>query len=248
MCLLEYLEQPPDQLTCNPYSNKELKLECTISLLPGGTLSGRLTVDWFHSPLLLDSPAVKSETRLAINRLDSSQENITIQEQMLSRESTLRVRSRLEVSKLDALDVGQYWCGIRIDSTEWMILSDPVTLKPPSEYSRLDPCSTYLVQSKRERKCAMWTFEPPPPITPPTPSLSMSTTDSDTATTSEFNTNPADGTATLPEDENESPLMMEFYIAVGILAAFGTVITALVLLVICMCIKYKKMLRGKQNT
>ena len=212
-------------------------------------------MDWFYSPLLLNS----GQDQISISRLDDSQENVTIREQTLFARLTLRVRSRLEVTKLDASDVGQYWCGIRTDSTEWMVLSDPVALQPPSEYMGLDPCSTSVAQSKRERKCATWTFDPtsntpppsPVPPTPPTPPLtteSFTEIESEEVTKREEVTTVDIDTAPLPEegsenDQDQGPLM-EFYIAVGILAAFGTVITALVLLVICMCIKYKRMIKG----
>ena len=265
MCLSEYLEQPPNQLTCNPYINKELKLECTVSLLQRETLTGRLTVDWYRRPLLLNDTTTSNQNRLSISRINPSQ-NITIQEQMLVSESMSRVRSRLEIRELDASDVGQYWCGIRIDSTEWMILSDSVPLQDPSEYTGLDPCSVSVAQSKRERKCATWKFEPLP--SPPSPvstgqgiettettnsvsdsngstrstASSTAATSSSTVATSSSNITTPSSTS-LPEKENSDP-QMEFYIAVGIVAALGTTITALVSLMICMCIKYKRMSRS----
>lgn len=264
MCQSEYLEQPPDQLTCNPYSNEELKLECTVSVFPGGTLSGRLIVDWFRSPLLEDSLAGENETQQAISRLDNSWGNIAIQEQTRLLQSNLQVRSRLEVERLDESDVGQYWCGIRIDLTEWMILSDPVPLRSPSKYEGLHPCSTSVAQSKRERKCAMWRFQPPPSPSSPSPPQTaplpgpVKTTNSNTVTEVtrneittdlEQSTTISSGSVSsgteIREETEIGALTMEFYIAVGILAAFGTVITVLISLVICMCIKYKKMLHGK---
>lgn len=252
MCQSEYLEQPPDQLTCNPYVNTELKLECTISLLDAGTLSGRLTVDWFYSAsAALGNFQVSPDNPLAISRLDNMQENVTIREQVMGGAASLRVRSRLEVLRLDETDVGQYWCGIRIDSMEWMILSDPVLLQEPKEYADLLPCSPVLPQSKRERKCATWSFKPPvppipiapqptefPPLTLPTLQITEAGLQTLAGTTVQVTVS---STETLQSDDGP---LMEFYIAIGILVASGSIITALVSLVACMCVKYRIILRG----
>ena len=250
MCQSEYLEQPPDELTCDPYINMELKLECTVSLLDAGTLSGRLTVDWFHSASSLSNLQVSPDNPLAISRLDNVQENVTIREQVMSVRSGVRVRSRLEVLRLDEKDVGQYWCGIRIDSMEWMVLSDPVLLQGPQEYADLLPCSMTLAQSKRERKCATWSFKPPVPPLPispqPTefPLLTLPTlriTEPELQTSA--GTTVQDGTE-IDEEESDDGPSMELYIAIGILVASGSIITALVSLVVCMCIKHRIILRG----
>lgn len=252
MCQSEYLEQPPDQLTCNPYFNTELKLECTVSLLAAGPLSGRLTVDWFHSASTLGDFQDTADVPLAINRLDDMQDNITIREQVMVGGSSLRVRSRLEVLDLDEMDVGQYWCGIRIDSMEWMVLSDPVLLQDPGEYVNLLPCSTTVAQSKHERKCAAWSFGPSipqitmPPQSTDSPSATHSTTEPEILSAQPTVQQDGNTTSTDSDDkEQDDGPLMEFYIAVGILVAFGSIITALVSLVACMCIKYRKVLRGK---
>lgn len=243
MCQSEYLEQPPNQLTCNPYLNMELKLECTVSLLDAGALSGRLAVDWFHSTSLLDDLQSSAGNPLAINRLDDMQENVTIREQAVIGRSSVRVRSRLELLNLSEMDVGQYWCGIRIDSMEWMVLSDPVLLLHPEEYADLLSCSTTVAQSKRERKCATWSFGPSSPLTTmavvePSGLLPLPTVLPSAEPTI------SDATTSMGSSGEPGP-QMEFYIAIGILVAFGSLITALVSLMACMCIKYRKAMRGK---
>jgi hypothetical protein len=247
MCQSEYLEQPPDQLSCNPYLNMELKLECTVSLHDAGTLSGR-TVDWFHSTSALGDLQPSTDNPLAISRLDNAQENITIREQVMARTSSVRVRSRLEVMKLNEMNIGQYWCGIRIDSMEWMVLSDPVLLQDLEYYVNLEPCSTDSAQSKLERKCATWSFNSQttplqstetPSVLPTHPTsedlLPIATTSTQNGTTTE---------STEEEQVGNSP-SMGFYIAIGIMAALVSISTALVSLVACMYIKYRKVLRGK---
>lgn len=229
MCQSEYLEQPPNQLTCNPYLNAELKFECTVSLLTG-VQGGPLAVEWFHSPT---SPHVNTTENVAINRLDNAQENITIQEQMVASGSMVRVRSRLEVLQLDEFDVGKFWCGIRIGSIEWMVLSDPLLLQPPSDYADLLPCSTTEPQSKRERKCASWSFAPQPSTLSPSspqPPQSSGTMGGATAV--------GETTSVSPDDEGRGPFM-EFYVAVAVVAALGSVITTLVTLVACMCVRLR---------
>lgn len=255
MCQSEYLEQPPNQLTCNPYVNTELKLECTVSLLNAGPLSVvRLTVDWFYSASALSDLQTSTDEPLAISRLNGVQENVTIREQVMVGASNVQVRSRLEVLRLDELDVGQYWCGIRIDSLEWMVLSDPVLLQDPQEYANLLPCSTTLAQSKQERKCATWSFRPSvPQSTMSSQSTGPSSMASSTLSTTEPELDSAEttvqgdtaiSTSSDEEKPDDSP-WMEFYVAIGILAALGSVITALVSLVACMCLKYRIILRGK---
>lgn len=266
MCQTEYLEQPPDQLTCNPYPNAELRLECIVSMSTSGSLSGRLSVDWFHRPMLPDTTeTATTDDQLSINRLaDSAQGDITIREQR--REVTggsLQVRSRLEVRGLDQSDVGQYWCGIRIDSEKWTILSDPLLLEEPEEYVGLGTCSMTTGQSKRERKCAMWSFKPQQPTDATTDSVNTTTSLStpngpqeelgtqteprvplSMSNTEDVDVLTDDGTTTeLPEESTGSgPLI---YIAVGILVGFGIVIIGLFVLVLCMCVKYRKMQKGE---
>lgn len=264
-CQSEYLEQPPDELTCNPYINAELRLDCIVSVPNTGPLAGRLSVDWFHNPMLFGTPELTAENQLAINRLDDEQENITIREQtMVSTVSHhTRIRSRLEVRKLDKYDVGHYWCGIRIDTSEWMLLSDPLLLEQPSEYAVLEPCSTMVGQSKRERKCATWSFKTDPTSQPTSPAASELVTSfmAKTTTLEDKYAEPSSATLPLPADhepttttqntddkltttegESVEPLMG---VAIGILVTFGVVILGLLALVICMCTKYRKIVRGR---
>ena len=178
MCQLEYVEQPPDQLTCNPYLNMELKLECTVSLLSESQLQTgkQLVVYWYHSPSVRRDPQTTTSSPLAITRLDDAQNNVSIREQMMLVGSDVRLRSQLEVGlRLDSLDgVGKYWCGVRSESIEWMVLSDPLQLQGPAEYEDFPSCRTTRAQSKKERKCASWSFKPSTPmatalpVSPPT--------------------------------------------------------------------------------
>lgn len=287
MCQSEYEEQPPEQLTCNPYLNTELKLECIVSLQLSA-LSGRPIVDWFHSNSMPSGLHASTTNPLAINRLDDLQENVTIREQRMLGNS-FRIRSQLQlVLGSDGFDVGQYWCGIHIDLMEWMILSDPVLLQAPGEYDGLLPCSTNVAQSKRERKCAAWTFSSStttiptavrstdhsilPASTPPAtnPMVQSPTTDPAIQSTTDpaavqsvtadplvqveatVTTDPAflstfeAGNTTSDEGshDNEKGPLIEFYIAIGVLVAFASIITVLVSVVTCMGIKYRRVLKG----
>ena len=278
-CQSEYLEQPPNQLSCNPYLNMELKLECTVRVsLESDSLASTtrsISVSWFHSGPSLLHQAITTTTSnsLPISRLDNAQEDVLIQEQRLQSGATLRVRSRLELPRLNgsANDVGQYWCGIRVDSMEWMVLSDPVTLQGPTEYKGLPACSTTVAQSKMERKCAGWSFNPsatpasqtlpsPSPPPPPPPPLSpQPTTAAATLSFSESPPGPEPSTpasvgptttsSTATEDDTspgeDDGSLMEFYVAVGILVAFAAIITTLASLVTCTCIKYRRVARGE---
>ena len=278
-CQSEFLQQPPDQLQCNPYINAELRLDCIVSIPATGPLAGRLSVEWFHNTMLFDTPQVTTGNQLAISRLDSAQENITVREQMMPASSNSlqkRVRSRLEVRRLDEHDIGQYWCGIRIDSSEWVLLSDPLLLEHPGEYLGLEPCSTTVAQSKRERKCATWSFEaqttPPPPLTfttspsVPVPGPSSipedTTTEVDKTQPPETTTNQVSSSAStentfqptsevaVERDETTTSELPEegigllMWVAIGVLGTFGAVILALVAVMISMCIKYRKVVRG----
>lgn len=202
-----------------------------------GAQGGPLAVEWFHSPT---SPQTTTEN-MAINRLDNVQENITILEQMVASGSMVRVRSRLEVSQLDELDIGKFWCGIRIGSMEWMVLSDPVLLQNPNDYADLLPCSTTEAQSKRERKCASWSFVPQTTSAAPT-STSSETSSSNPQPSQSSGTIGATAvgeTTSVPSDNGGRGPFMEFYVAVSIVVALGSITTTLVTLVVCMCIRLR---------
>lgn len=205
--------------------------------------------------MLLGTPEVTAENQLAINRLDSAQENITIREQMMISSNSLRVRvrSQLEVRRLDQYDVGRYWCGIRIDSSEWMLLSDSLLLEQPSEYVGLEPCSTNVAQSKRERKCATWSFNAQPTTSPSveTPETTTLEEKSETASpplepnttvknimswpTSELTDERMTTSKPLKGDNEDLGLLLG--VAIGVLVTFGVVIMSLTAVVVCMCIK-----------
>lgn len=244
-CQSEFLEQPPDQLACNPYPNTELRLDCIVSVPSTGPLSGRLSVGWFHS----SSQPGTHENQLVISRLDSTQENVTIREQTMpvnTNNLQKRVRSRLEVRRLDEHSIGQYWCGIRFDSSEWMLLSDPLLLEPPGEYAGLEPCNTTMGQSKRERKCATWSFKVQPTSPSASPSLPTTVTTSDEfESTFTTDARTIDGEATTSgELENGKGLRLLTVVAISVLATFGVIIMGLAALVIFMCVKYRKIAIG----
>lgn len=263
---MEYLEQPPDQLDCNPYPRGELLLECSASLQSEylHLLDAPLSVNWYHTKhiseaelrqVLTEDTYQLVERPLAITLLDNSQENVSIIEQTLAFLSSgeVLVRSRLNVYGLSESDMGAYWCSIHLNYTNEslsetaVVPSDSVLLKHPHEHAHKKGCSTDIAQSKQRKKCALHSsiFPPPLPALPWPDSKATIVPESETTPQSSAEQEQVTVVGEkLSEEEEEKGSLKEFYIALGILVAFGSVIAALALSVVCTCVKYRKMLKG----
>lgn len=265
-CPLEYLEQPPDQLNCNPYPRGELLLECTVSLQSEflhhhGLSVSEQKINWFHSqnrPEAGETEVVpegstyqNEQTPLTAVQLEDMQENVSIREQtrVIGSGSKVQVRSRLELYGLNESDVGEYWCVIHLNYTDESLPeagvapSDSVLLGHPCEYAHREQCSTNIAQSKQENKCALRSIAP-------LPWLSASTIIPDgTATTPPSVAEKATLVGENSEEQSEEKgptILKEFYIALGILIAFGSVIGVLALVMVCTCVHYRRMLKGME--
>ena len=168
-CQVEYTEQPPDQLQCNPYTNAELRLECTVVAQPNHT--PRLF--WFRSRHMQQyqqqqqqqqqeqqqQPGQQSDSesdQWVIERLEASQAGVVIHDQQRTSSTSYSVRSRLVLSNLDSLDSGDYWCRVLLNGDEWTVPSDAVYLREATYYTQLGACSTSGALSKDEGRCADW--------------------------------------------------------------------------------------------
>lgn len=156
-CQCEYIEQPPNELQCNPYQLSELRLECT-TLIPSSQLSKEIV--WFRSHLQTAPEAVPDTDldRWFVDRLDNEQPNIQIWQQNLSSSDgrNMWIRSQLRINNLNDSYVGDYLCRVMVGGSEWLIPSDSVYLQQSSAYTHFGPCSSQFAQSKQERKCAGW--------------------------------------------------------------------------------------------
>lgn len=235
-----------------------------MSLLLSDTAQAeQLEVDWFHGYLQLEPS--RSLWSYVVNMLNSSHKNVNISEERCTNNSHMIVHSHLEVSSLRAVNMGQYWCRIRINSTEVMNGSNSMFLHHPSIYVGIDACNTTEAQSKQERKCVMWKEEDP--------LLHQSTTTANTIPTSPSTSNYTDNIPThisFPSLNNTSPSVsdgdvpptnqsnkaslegddrpfMGFYIAAGFLVTFGVIITVLAPILACVCIKHRKLTTKGNN-
>lgn len=269
---MEYLEQPPDELDCNPYPRGELLLECTASLQSQSlhhhdTPPSTMAVNWYHSqhrPKVGEREILAEEVMYQENRippiitlLNNSQDNVSIVEHtsaMVSGGKVL-IRSHLEVYGLSESDVGAYWCSIHLNYTSESLFettvapSDSVLLRHPREHAHRVHCSTNIAQSKQEKKCALLNSIPPTLPALPRPGNKATIIPGSEVTTITLQISAEQATLvsekfTEEEEEEGMGLLKEFYVALSILIAFGSVIAALVLTVVCTCVKYRKMLKG----
>ena len=202
-CPCEYIEQPPNELQCNPYQLAELRLECTI-LIPSSQLSKGIV--WFRSHLQTpsDAPEAVSDTgldRWFVDRLGNEQPNIQILQQNLpsSDGRNMWIRSQLRISNLNDSYIGDYVCRVVVDGSEWLIPSDSVYLQQSSSYTHFGPCSSQFAQSKQERKCAGWDVR-----NSMSPTTRTSTSQSTPSTSTDQNA-PTDSTAPPVDTHSEPP-------------------------------------------
>ena len=240
-CPLEYLEQPPDQLDCNPFTRGELLLECTAIHHPQALplddfSSSALTVNWYHRPEaggrlapMEDDILLEEGTALTNVQLVDLQDHISIREQQhgITSSGSLLGQSSLQLYGLNESNVGAYWCSILLSHSNdsspsgHVAPSDPVLLGHVQEHAHKEQCSTNIAQSKQVNKCALRGILPLPAL----------------------------GEVTVEEEEEEvegKGLQREFYTALAILIAFGSTTAVLALAGVCTYIQYRKKLKGME--
>lgn len=165
-CQVEYIEQPPDQLQCNPYINTELRLECIVTAQPNQNPS----LVWYRRQLAQtqqsqqqqqqeDEEEEQSHSRSKrseqwiIERLSPSQD-VYLFHQIRNSPMSSAARTRLVLKNLGGSDSGEYYCVARVDGVELPVPSDAVFLREPTFYSSLNACATTGGLSKQENKCA----------------------------------------------------------------------------------------------
>ena len=265
-CSCEYIEQPPNELQCNPYQNLEFVLECTI-LFPVSQTDKSIV--WFRSQLQSPTQEAKetgSDSDLdlwQIDRLSEMQPGVQIREQSMQTQDGQNIwkRSQLAISDLNDSYVGDYWCRIK-DGNDWLIPSDSVYLQQASTYSHFGACSQEFAQSKQERKCAGWiaTVTPPEnattessvltegttvqPLTKEEISSAHPSTEEDIFSITAHAQTVAVSNVTDDEDLDDEArarsLATEFYIAISILVLFGVMVLIFAPATLYMCIKRRK--------
>ncbi len=247
-CRCEYIEQPPNELQCNPYRNAELRLECTI-LFPSSQTNKEVV--WFRSQLQTQNPEItETHSNLdvwSMNRLDLSHPNIQIREQRQASTTTQStwVRSQLVITDLNDSDVGNYWCKIKDENeNEGFIPSDSVYLQPANAYSNFGECSDQSAQSKEERKCADWdttgSTDPIPTQYTRTESSQPMTTEHVLSTSATNETPDTVGEGFTEEDDRRRSLTNELYISISILVLFGVMVLVLAPATLCLCVKRRR--------
>ena len=266
-CSCEYIEQPPNELQCNPYQNSELVLECTI-LFPV-SLADKSIV-WFRSQLQSPSGEAKetgSDSDLdlwQIDRLTGLQPGVQIREQSMQslNGQNIWARSQLVISDLNDSYVGDYWCRIK-DGEEWLMPSDSVYLQQASTYSHFGACSQEFAQSKQERKCAGWIATVTPPENATTEYLAYTQGTTTQPSTEEETSSPHPSTeedifspttraqtvavSNVTDDEDlddevsARSLATELYIAISILVLFGVMVLIFAPATLYMYIKRRKL-------
>ena len=190
---------------------------------------------------------------LTIIQLENLQENVSIIEQspVISSRDEIQVRSRLELHRLNKSDMGTYWCSVHLNytieslsKTFVVTASDSVLLGHPHDYAHEEQCITNIAQSKHENKCALSSSISPLPWLG-----GNGTTIPDSEVTETTPLSLAEHTTLVGDkkDEGKGHILKEFYIALGILITFGSIIAVLVLVVVITCLQYRKMLKGMET-
>ena len=186
-CPYFYSEQPPPPpLGCNPFVERELRLECTVH----GPADVDFQLDWFrrHSDTI-PSTATGYDGAAVMLGGDSS---ASIQSQV--RNGTRRsIRSQLRVQLSTDAPFGNtsYWCSLThpvAAAASVTLPSDAFVLQVPEFYQGLPNCGA-VPQSIHREKCAISSIPQPPspsaasPVMPSSP-LHLPTTTTITTTTS----------------------------------------------------------------
>ncbi len=147
-CQFLYTEQPPDELTCNPYIDGELRLECTVEVPLN---SNESAVDWFYSESPTTLPSGCNGTQLSTNQT-ARISVLTMPDNLVN--GMRFIRTQLRVFELNDIHVGVYWCKVRAEGVTGLLPSDSLYLQPSATYGHLEPCPTNQALSKEENKCA----------------------------------------------------------------------------------------------
>lgn len=153
-CQYCYTEQPPEELTCNPYINSELRLECRIRV----PFRSRPQVVWFYrtengqqqgeclTEMLQNTETAAGQPKISIPPLQRMGSIL---------EGQTHVRSRLHIRSLNDSDAGMYWCRLITNGSTLLDPSDPVYLQTQAAYVNFSAsCPPLSSISKQEEKCA----------------------------------------------------------------------------------------------
>lgn len=238
-CSHKYIEQPPNDIQCNPYQMAELKLECTVHI-PSSQLNREVV--WFHKSSVPASD-LHSETGTFLNtKLHNMQPNILIRQQKQTLSGSPQVtwvRSQLQISNLnDSYPIGAYYCSIQVDGVE-ETPSDSIYLEPSNAYSHLGACSRLFALSKAESKCLIPTMVPSP--------STMTTQTVDVSTTHKLVHDLSGGSDTErgnQETENGISDQTKLILAISSAIIFGALLCILVPILLYLCYRKKAKAKG----
>ena len=268
-CEVQYLKEPPTSLNCNPFINRELFLECKIRFYSNFLTEPQVLVEWHYSRQNNSDSDPRSVERLTVNSsrskihaealntslLDHSMENVDIQREVVIDSNIIKIKSTLKIYALNESDIGYYWCSVHLNNSNvtsnvTLLPSSLLLLEHPQMYNLLNSCDTNAPKSQEgDTSCYMPTSPSLPTLPPTTPGSSQLGNETEVfdPTTLRY-VKQSTPTAQPSTDQEEDKLKMkhlrEFYIAIGIVVAFGSVIAALGLIVAYTCVKYRRMLKG----
>ena len=176
-CEFYFSEQPPDSLSCDPYQQRQLKIECTV-----------------HGPVLADFELVWFTVRLeegsrGLAAMVHNSSDVSIRSQLHQDGAVKRIRSRLQLQLYGDPSDTAFWCSVLArpgndtsgSEKARFLPSEAFVLRVAEVYADLPVCSDTPSSSNRP-KCATVspsalqqpTLQRPPPAT--TTTLSTPTT------------------------------------------------------------------------
>ena len=257
-CVYEYIKQPPEEISCNPYGDgdTELNLECALTAPLGLTIS----INWFRNNSNQIDTGINSSMESGNTGVNTFQSVLSITNPNPETQS------------------GDYFCqgavdGMHLSPSDPFLLSDDTRL-----YINYAPCDGLTMismdQFKMETKCADVTpteipttvfvstqpsTTPPPPITTPHPPVTtLPVTPSQTTTSFSTSqdvilstTNQTAPIVTQQPTTNNIPsttepqavpgdLQVWIYVLVGVAAVFGMIIVILTIMCVGLCLRRNK--------
>ena len=126
---LKYLMQPPTEIDCNPYIDKELSLICAVE----ASNTSDISIVWFRR-----------------TTIDSGREELTASSERLQN-GTGRLQSRFTRTGLNSRnDAGEYWCQVRLKSAGTLLQdkSNILILYNETHYQHQSQCREMFVNQQ----------------------------------------------------------------------------------------------------
>ena len=146
-CMYHYIQQPPQDINCDPYGTRSTGVSLRCQVLADGP-SSAYSVEWFHVPL-------NSSPANYITFINTVRDNVSSFTTSIT--STLTLRPHV-----DENSAGLYYCQLLLNDQQTVstVPSDSFRLYAESDnrYETIIQCDSSIPRFKNEVKCAQETL------------------------------------------------------------------------------------------